>query len=118
MAKKDVKSKAAEKKARVAAKQSKKAVQKEKKGKSKPADDSDADDVDIETVLEEYAKQVRLWEELTSVSGKHFLKLYDALADGVGEVLDWSLRGLVTSLVILPSKTCAPLDYRRSWADF
>ena len=58
MAKKDKKSKTAEQKARVAAKQSKKATQKEKKHKSKGNDDSDADDVDVESVLEEYAKRV------------------------------------------------------------
>ena len=60
MAKKDTKAKAAEKKARAAAKQTKKADKKEKKAKSKGgnADDSDADDVDLEAVLEEYAKQV------------------------------------------------------------
>ena len=58
MGKKDKKSKTAEQKARIAAKQSKKATQKEKKAKSKGADDSDAEDVDLESVLEEYAKQV------------------------------------------------------------
>lgn len=58
MAKKDKKSKDAEKKARVAAKQSKKTAQKEKKVRSKGADDSDAEDIDLESVLEEYAKQV------------------------------------------------------------
>lgn len=58
MAKKDRKTKTVEQKARTAAKQSKKAAQKEKKVKSKGGDDSDADDVDIESVLEEYAKQV------------------------------------------------------------
>ena len=58
MAKKDSKAKAAEKKARAAAKQNKKADKKEKKSKSKGnADDSDVDDVDLEAVLEEYAKQ-------------------------------------------------------------
>ncbi|KAF6240097.1 hypothetical protein HO173_001707 [Letharia columbiana] len=57
MAKKDKKSKDAEKKARVAAKQSKKTAQKEKKVKPKGADDSDAEDVDLESLLEEYAKQ-------------------------------------------------------------
>ena len=62
MVKKDKKSKAAEQKARVAAKQSKKAAQKEKKTKSKGEDDGDMeDDVDIESILEEYAKQVCLW---------------------------------------------------------
>ena len=58
MVKKDRKSKDAEKKARVAAKQSKKTAQKEKKVKSKATDDSDAEDVNLESVLEEYAKQV------------------------------------------------------------
>ncbi|KAK4695782.1 hypothetical protein P7C71_g2039, partial [Lecanoromycetidae sp. Uapishka_2] len=57
MAKKDKKSKTAEQKARVAAKQNKKAVQKEKKVKSKGGDDSDAEDVDLESVLEDYAKK-------------------------------------------------------------
>ena len=64
MAKKDTKTKSAEKKARVAAKQTKKADKKEKKTKAKgSADDSDADDVDLEAVLEEYAKQVRIFVE-------------------------------------------------------
>ncbi len=58
MGKKDKKSKTAEQKARVAAKQSKKAAQKEKKVKSQKTDDSDAEDVDLESVLEEYAKNV------------------------------------------------------------
>ena len=58
---KDKKSKTAEKKARVAAKQNKKALQKEKKVKSKGADDSDAEDIDLETVLAEYAKKVGLY---------------------------------------------------------
>lgn len=59
MGKKDKKPKTAEQKARVAAKQTKKAVQKEKKLKSKGAEDSEGEDVDLELVLEEYAKQVR-----------------------------------------------------------
>ena len=58
MGKKDKKSKTAEQKARVVAKQSKKAAQKEKKVKSQKTDDSDAEDVDLESVLEEYAKMV------------------------------------------------------------
>ena len=58
MGKKDKKSKSVEQKARVAAKQNKKAAQKEKKGKVKGADDSDAEDVDLDSVLEEYAKKV------------------------------------------------------------
>ncbi len=60
---KDKKSKTAGKKARVAAKQSKKATQKETKSKSKSKakeiDDSDAEDVDLESVLAEYAKKVK-----------------------------------------------------------
>ena len=58
MAKKDKKSKTAEQKARVAAKQSKKAAQKDNKVKSKGGDGSDAEDVDLEKVLQEYANQV------------------------------------------------------------
>ena len=56
---KDKKSKAAEKKARVAAKQTKKAAHKEKKTKSRGTEDSDVEDVDLESVLAEYAKKVR-----------------------------------------------------------
>jgi hypothetical protein len=58
MGKKDKKSKTAEQKTRVAAKQIKKAAQKDKKSKSKGPEDSDAEDVDLESVLEEYAKKV------------------------------------------------------------
>lgn len=58
MAKKDKKSKAAEKKARVALKESKKAAQKDKKVKAKGLDDSEGEDVDLESVLEEYARKV------------------------------------------------------------
>ena len=58
MAKKDKKSKTAEQKARVAAKQNKKATQKKKKVRSKGADDSDAESVDLQAVLEEYSRQV------------------------------------------------------------
>lgn len=64
MGKKDKKSKTAEQKARVAAKQEKKATQKEKKGKSKGgvAADSDADDLDLEAVRQEYEQQVGFQE--------------------------------------------------------
>ena len=59
MVKKDTKAKAAEKKAAKAARQSKKADKKEKKGKAKGKDDDSSDeDVDLEAVLAEYAKQV------------------------------------------------------------
>lgn len=58
MVKKDKKSKIAEQKARVAAKQNKKAAQKEKKVKTKGADDSDVENIDLESVLEDYEKQV------------------------------------------------------------
>jgi hypothetical protein len=60
---KDKKAKQAQKKARVAEKTNKKAAQKEKKGKTKgrrPGDDSDVDDIDLDAVLEEYARQVSL----------------------------------------------------------
>ena len=60
MAKKDKKSKSGEQKARIAAKQNKKAAKKDKKNKSKGIDDDDADDLDVELVLEEYAKKVCL----------------------------------------------------------
>lgn len=63
MGKKDKKSKTAEQKARLAARQSKKVEQKEKKGNFKSADDSDADDIDLESVLEDYAKRVCLLVE-------------------------------------------------------
>lgn len=59
MGKKDKKSKTAEQKARLAAKQSKKAAHKEKKVRAKGGDDSDGEEVDLESVLEVYAKQVR-----------------------------------------------------------
>ena len=58
MVKKVKKSKTAEQKARVSAKQNKKAAQREKKVKPKGADDSDDEYVDLEAVLEEYAKKV------------------------------------------------------------
>ena len=60
MGKKD-KKKSTEQKARVADKQNKKAAKKEKKGKAKGADDSDAEDIDLESVLEEYAQKVVYW---------------------------------------------------------
>jgi hypothetical protein len=58
MGKKEKKSKTADQKARVAARQSKRTAQKDKKAKTKGADDSDGEDVDLESVLEDYAKQV------------------------------------------------------------
>ncbi|KAL8790703.1 MAG: hypothetical protein Q9195_006245 [Heterodermia aff. obscurata] len=54
MGKKEKKSKTAEQKARIAAKQNKKAIQKVKKAKLK---DEDNDDVDLQAVLDEYSKQ-------------------------------------------------------------
>ena len=62
MGKKDKKSKTPEQKARVAARQSKKAVQKDKKIKAKGGDDSDKEEIDLETVLEDYAKKVCLMD--------------------------------------------------------
>ena len=55
MGKKEKRSKTAEQKARVAAKQNKKATQKVKKANSK---DDDNDDVDLQAVLDEYSNQV------------------------------------------------------------
>ena len=60
MGKKDKKSKSAEQKARVQAKQSRKAAKGEKKTKAKGTareDDSDADDVDLDAVLASYAQE-------------------------------------------------------------
>lgn len=65
MVKKDKKAKAAEKKVRVAQKQDKKAAQKEKKAKPKRADDSDAEDVDLDAVLAAYAKQQEQFLKVT-----------------------------------------------------
>lgn len=62
MGKKEKKSKTVEQKARVAARQSKRAAQKDKKVKTKGGDDSDGEEVDLETVLEDYAKQVCLMD--------------------------------------------------------
>ncbi|KAL9635560.1 MAG: hypothetical protein Q9164_003377 [Protoblastenia rupestris] len=68
MVKKDKKTKNAEQKARVAVKQQKKVAQKEKKGKSKGAEDSDDEDVDLESVLEEYARKQAQFLKVTETS--------------------------------------------------
>ncbi|MCJ1262240.1 hypothetical protein MMC22_002110 [Lobaria immixta] len=68
MGKKEKKSKTAEQKARVAAKQSKKAAQKDKKIKSKGVDKSDGEDVDLESVLKEYAKKQAQFLKVTEIS--------------------------------------------------
>lgn len=60
MGKKEKKFKTTEQKARVAARQSKKVAQRDKKSKTKGTDDSDKEDIDLETVLEDYAKKVSL----------------------------------------------------------
>lgn len=65
MVKKDKKVKEAEKKKRVAQKQEKKSVQKEKKAKGKKNDDSDAEEVDLDAVLAEYAKQQEQFLKVT-----------------------------------------------------
>lgn len=65
MAKKDKKSKSAEQKARVAAKKTKKAAQKDRKTKLKSSDGSDAEDIDLESVLEEYSKQQARYLKVT-----------------------------------------------------
>lgn len=58
MGKKDKKSKSAEQKARTAAKQEKKAIQKENKGRSKGSADSDPEDVDLDDIRAEYERKV------------------------------------------------------------
>ncbi|KAL8832380.1 MAG: hypothetical protein Q9191_000299 [Dirinaria sp. TL-2023a] len=68
MVKKHKKSQSAEQKARVAAKQTKKAAQKEKKAKSKTADESDAEDIDLESVLQEYSKQQAQYLKVTETT--------------------------------------------------
>ena len=66
MGQKDKKVKAAEKKARVSAKQSSKAAKKEKKGKAKGNVDSEGEDEDLESVLAQYAEQVRFIGSMTT----------------------------------------------------
>ena len=88
---KDKKSKAAEKKARVAAKQNKKATQKEKKIKSKGTGDSDAEDVDLESVLAEYAEKVR--------SHQPILTLLTVAARAFSESYGIALRATVSTFV-------------------
>jgi Galactose oxidase, central domain len=70
MVKKDKKSKSAEQKARVAAKQTKKAAKGEKKAKTKSSrdDDSDAEEVDLDAVLAEYAEQQARFLKVTETS--------------------------------------------------
>ncbi|GME25881.1 putative kelch repeats protein [Neofusicoccum parvum] len=67
MAKKDNKAKKAEKKARTAQKQEKKAGKKELKNqkRGKDADDSDAEDVDLDAVLAEFARQQEQFLKVT-----------------------------------------------------
>ena len=66
MVKKDKKTKSAEKKVRVAQKQDKKAAQKEKKAKTKSKDeDSEGENVDLDAVLEEYARQQQQFLKVT-----------------------------------------------------
>ncbi|KAH0551055.1 hypothetical protein GP486_007593 [Trichoglossum hirsutum] len=70
---KDKKAKQAEKKARVAEKANRKAAQKEKKGKAKgrrPGDESDAEDIDLDAVLEEYARQQAQFLKVTEVESE------------------------------------------------
>ncbi|KAI9777064.1 MAG: hypothetical protein M1839_009115 [Geoglossum umbratile] len=68
---KDKKAKQAEKKARVAEKAGKKATQKEKKGKTKGRhadDESDAEDIDLDAVLQEYARQQTQFLKVTETA--------------------------------------------------
>lgn len=86
---KDKKAKAAEKKLRVVKKQDKKSTQKEKKVKARnyKNDDSDAEDVDLDALLAEYAKQQ-----------EQFLKVTEAISEPP------SPRGSAT-IVASPSNT-------------
>ncbi|KAI9701931.1 MAG: hypothetical protein M1836_001275 [Candelina mexicana] len=70
MVKTDKKAKAAAKKSRVAEKQSKKATQKEKKAKVKGSrdEDSDGEDIDLDAVLADYAKQQAQFLKVTEVT--------------------------------------------------
>ena len=96
MGKKDKKSKTAEQKARVAAKQSKKAAQKEKKVKSKTTDDSDAEDVDLESVLEEFAKKVGQAAFAIYIGGR---KLLTFSASAIPQGHRGSLRASTTTCI-------------------
>ena len=58
MGKKDSKKKSADKKARVAEKTARKTSKKEKKSSGKKGPDVDENDMDLDSVLEEYARQV------------------------------------------------------------
>ena len=70
MVKKD-KKKSAEHKERVAAKQSKKTVQKEKKSKTKGHDaDSDAEDADLDAILASYAEEQTRFLKVTEVGSQ------------------------------------------------
>ncbi|KAG0641004.1 hypothetical protein HOY80DRAFT_883886 [Tuber brumale] len=65
MGKKDSKKKSADKKARVAEKTARKTSKKEKKSDNKRVTDPDDDDVDLDSVLEEYARQQALFLKVT-----------------------------------------------------
>ena len=66
MPKKDAKSKAVEKKAAKSARQAKKTDKKDKKVKSKSKDDDGSEEeVDLEAVLAEYAKHVKLLSRIS-----------------------------------------------------
>ncbi|KAF2758252.1 galactose oxidase [Pseudovirgaria hyperparasitica] len=69
---KDKKAKAADKKLKIVARQERKVNKKEKKhaSKAKNADDSDADDVDIDSVLAEYARQQEQFLKVTETPCK------------------------------------------------
>ena len=96
MTKKDKKSKDAEKKARVAAKQSKKTAQKEKRVKTKRPDDSDAEHVDLDSVQQDYAKQ--LGSILAEASWSNFKQLTIS-ASPIPQSHGDSLRTSILSLV-------------------
>ena len=97
MGKKDKKSKTIEQRARVAARQTKKAAQKENKVKLKGTDDSDAEDVDLESVLEEYAKQVG---RARLASCRHDYKPLTTSASTISQGYRDTLRASPPTLVI------------------
>ncbi|PWW75890.1 galactose oxidase [Tuber magnatum] len=68
MGKKDSKKKSAEKKARVAEKTARKTSKKEKKSSNKEVADVDDGEVDLDSVLEEYARQQALFLKVTETT--------------------------------------------------
>ncbi len=104
MGKKDKKSKTAEQKARVAAKQTKKVAQKDKKMKTKVSEDSDADDVDLESVLEEYARKV------SCHSCYNYNRIFGAAKDKLVEQTEVLTVGSTLDLKLTLGSTASPIS--------